>query len=217
MSHRSYKQHCSLARALDIVGERWTLLLVRELLIGPRRYRDLLKNLEGIGTNLLADRLKEMEHKKLIEKIKLAKNSKTTGYQLTSLGRDLEPIVNELVRWGFQFLGVKNPDDLSRPEWDFVAIKAFFRPELSKGLDATFLFKSGDLTSHMIIKNGALTVNLGTVENPTTVISGSKETLTALFTHESTIKEAESENLLKIEGNRKTVTQLINCFQFPRI
>jgi len=97
---RTYQQHCGLARALDVVGERWTLLIVRELLLGPRRYGDLLDTLEGITTNLLAKRLKEMTETGLLEKRHAEPPVAGELYTLTEAGAALEPAIMELGRWG---------------------------------------------------------------------------------------------------------------------
>src|SRR3954452_20420759 len=108
---RSYNQFCGLAKALDIVGERWTLLVVRNLLLGPRRYSDLLRELPGITTNLLAKRLKELEAMGILERTTLASPAQTEAYALSPLGEALEPAVMELARWGGAFMGVPEPED----------------------------------------------------------------------------------------------------------
>src|SRR5918911_5133129 len=90
---RSYRQHCAVARGLDLVGERWTLLIVRDLLLGPKRYTDLLEGLPGIGTNLLALRLREMEQAALVERAVLPPPAGSSVYQLTEAGRALEPVM----------------------------------------------------------------------------------------------------------------------------
>src|SRR5207249_10868829 len=100
MPKRSYGQFEGLATALDAVGERWTLLLVRELLLGPRRYKDLLEGLPGIGTNLLARRLKELKGAGVIVKRSLPAPAGSSVYELTDSGRALEPDLIELARWG---------------------------------------------------------------------------------------------------------------------
>jgi DNA-binding HxlR family transcriptional regulator len=120
MMKRSHKQNCSLAFAADILSERWTLLVVRELLLKPRRYGELLNNLEGMGTNLLASRLKEMVALELLEK-------KANRYQLTKLGQGLEPSVLSLIRWGLNLSSSRtSPSYLHRNEWDILAMKALF-------------------------------------------------------------------------------------------
>jgi DNA-binding HxlR family transcriptional regulator len=108
---RSYQQHCGVARALDVVGERWTLLIVRNLLLGPRRYSDLLAELPGITTNLLAKRLQDMEAAGLVDR---GAGQGAVLYQLTARGLALEPVVMELGRWGWPLLVKARPRD--RPD-----------------------------------------------------------------------------------------------------
>jgi DNA-binding HxlR family transcriptional regulator len=128
MNKRSHKQNCSLAYAADILSERWTLLIVRELLLKPCRYGELLNNLSGMGTNLLANRLKELSELELIEK-------QQSRYQLTALGQSLEPTILGLIRWGFQLSKeLSDPSYLHRPEWDLLAIKSLFNPANSSGI-----------------------------------------------------------------------------------
>ncbi|MBV1909307.1 MAG: helix-turn-helix transcriptional regulator [Kangiellaceae bacterium] len=120
MLKRSHKQNCALAHAADILSERWTMLIIRELLLRPRRYGQLLKNLEGMGTNLLAARMKE-----LIEMDIVAKPA--SNYQLTKLGLALEPSLLALIRWGFNLSNQQSdPEYLHRPEWDLLAMKSMF-------------------------------------------------------------------------------------------
>jgi DNA-binding HxlR family transcriptional regulator len=102
---RRYDQYCPIAHALGAVGERWTLLVVRDLMTGPKRYTDLAASLPGIGTNILAARLKELEESGLVEKRKLPPPAASTVYELTSYGHDLRPVLHELARWGARSLG----------------------------------------------------------------------------------------------------------------
>lgn len=113
---KSYHQHCGLARALDAVGERWTLLIVRELLLGTRRYTQLRESLQGITTNLLAERLQRMQKLGLIEKTE-------TGYRLTAAGAELEPAIMALGRWGGRFMGTMNPLDRRNLGWALISFK----------------------------------------------------------------------------------------------
>src|SRR5436305_7874524 len=102
---RSYDQYCAVARGLDVIGDRWTLLLVRDLLLGPKRYKDLLEGLPGIGTNLLAARLRELERAEVIERHALPPPAGSTVYQLTPTGEALQPVMMSIGRWGGRFLG----------------------------------------------------------------------------------------------------------------
>ena len=99
MAKRSYGQYCGLAHALDLIGERWSLLLIRELMTGPKRYKDLLKRLPGIGTNLLAQRLKFQEEQGILERRHLPPPASTDAYVLTDLGRSLHPVLQSICRW----------------------------------------------------------------------------------------------------------------------
>ncbi|HEX7668139.1 MAG TPA: helix-turn-helix domain-containing protein, partial [Polyangiaceae bacterium] len=120
---RSYSQHCGLARALDVVGERWTLLVVRDLLLGPRRYGDLLGSLQGITTNLLAKRLRELTAAGLLEKRKLSPPASGEVYALTEAGLELEPVVMELARWGGRLLAHPRRGDRMDIGWALLSMK----------------------------------------------------------------------------------------------
>lgn len=126
MSRRSYAQYCGLAKALDVVGERWTLLVVRNLLLGPLRYSELLRGLPGITTNLLAKRLKEMEEHGLLERIRAAGEG-GQAYRLTEVGRALEPAVHALGRWGWRWMGNPAADEHRSLEWLMVALRRRYR------------------------------------------------------------------------------------------
>lgn len=126
MSKRSYEQYCGLARALDVVGERWTLLVVRNLLLGPLRYSDLLRGLPGITTNLLAKRLKEMEEQGLVERVRTAGEG-GQAYRLSEVGRALEPAIHALGRWGWRWMSQPGPGDHRSLEWLLVALRRRYR------------------------------------------------------------------------------------------
>src|ERR687886_123195 len=129
MGRRSYNQYCAVARALDIVGERWTLLVARELLTGPKRFKDLLEGLPGIGTNLLAARLKNLEGFGILRRTTLPPPAGSKVYELTELGRSLEPVITALGRWGLKFLDTPGQGDDLRPAWAMVAVKFALKPE----------------------------------------------------------------------------------------
>ena len=114
---RSYDQFCSAARALDLVGDRWTLLIVRELLAGPRRYTDLHADLPGVSTDVLASRLKDMERDGLATRRRLPPPGAAYVYELTSRGRELLPVLQALGTWGEAELGERRPTDALRAHW----------------------------------------------------------------------------------------------------
>jgi DNA-binding HxlR family transcriptional regulator len=114
---RSYDQYCSAARALDVVGDRWTLLIVRELLAGPRRYTDLHADLPGVSTDVLASRLKDMERDGLATRRRLPPPGAVYVYELTTRGRELLPVLQALGEWGQAELGERRPTDAVRAHW----------------------------------------------------------------------------------------------------
>ena len=134
MSKRNYGQYCGLAHALDLIGERWSLLVIRELMTGPKRYKDLLKQLPGIGTNLLAKRLKFLEEQGILMRRTLPPPASTEAYDLTDFGRELEPVLIGLARWGYQTIPRPGKDTVHFPDWSVLAMKAVFRAERAAGV-----------------------------------------------------------------------------------
>jgi DNA-binding HxlR family transcriptional regulator len=125
---RSYDQFCGIAKALDVVGERWTLLMVRDLLLGPRRYGDLLAGLPGITTNLLAKRLKQLEAEGLVERTRLpAPATSSVVYRLTPSGRELEPALHALGAWGWRYMQKPKKGDRLDVGWLLFSLKRRFR------------------------------------------------------------------------------------------
>jgi DNA-binding HxlR family transcriptional regulator len=137
LSERSYKQYCGVARALDLVGERWALLVVRELALGPKRFTDLRRGLPGIATNVLSLRLRQLERDGVIARRQLPPPAPAQVYELTEHGRELVPIILDLGRWGASTMGRRSPEQAIRAEWLALALKAFFDPEAADGLSAT--------------------------------------------------------------------------------
>lgn len=158
MAGRSYDQFCSLAKALDVLGERWTLLVVRELLQGPRRYSDLLENLPGIGTNLLASRLKALEANGLVVRRRLPPPAASNVYDLTARGRALKPAIIELSRWGLDLLAEPGENDAFRAGWLVFALQSAFRPEMARGVRRSYRLTVGDLPHTIRVEDGTIDV-----------------------------------------------------------
>ncbi|KUL50953.1 winged helix-turn-helix transcriptional regulator [Streptomyces sp. NRRL S-1521] len=116
-SRRSYDQYCAVARGLDAVGDRWTLLIARELLAGPRRYTDLHADLPGVSTDVLASRLKDLEQQGLVTRRKLPPPSAAYVYELTGRGQELQPVLSALAAWGAPALAERRPTDAVRAHW----------------------------------------------------------------------------------------------------
>jgi len=153
---RNYGQYCGLAAALDIIGERWTLLIVRELLTGPCRYNELLANLPGIGTNLLADRLKFLTEADIIRQ-RAQSGAKTRMYELTEEGESLRPAVLGLARWGLGMLGAPEAEEIVRPRWGVLAVEAMIDLRHA-GPDEVYEFRLDDEVFHIDVKDGQVKV-----------------------------------------------------------
>jgi len=175
---RSYDQYCGIARALDLVGERWAMLVVRELVLGPKRFTDLRRGLPGIGTNVLTGRLKELESSGVVARRALPPPAASTVYELTEYGRELEEVVLAFGRWGAKSMGSRSAQQTLRSEWLAVALKAFFRPEAAEDLRATveFRFEDGTFLAHIdrgslliesVSENGA---DLSVTADPVTLV-----------------------------------------------
>jgi DNA-binding HxlR family transcriptional regulator len=137
ISERSYNQYCGVARALDLVGERWALLVVRELVLGPKRFTDLRAGLPGIATNVLSNRLRQLERDGVVKRRQLPPPAPAQVYELSEYGRELVPVMLALGRWGASTMGPRGPEQVIRGEWLAVALNAFFDPESARGLNAT--------------------------------------------------------------------------------
>lgn len=150
MSKLHYPQFCALARAAELIGERWTLLIIRELLLGPKRFGDLLEHLDGISPTLLTSRLAELMDNKLIRKISLPRPVNAQLYELTEVGREIQPAIRELIRWGGRFLFPPVPGDTFEPDWVLLGLDAIAKrtavPKVSIGLVVTHGTKSAPFT-----------------------------------------------------------------------
>ena len=131
MAARSYGQYCGVSTAIELVTERWALLIIRDLLVGPRRYTDLKHGLPKIPTNILAARLRELQESGVIRRVPLARCGLV--YELTEYGRDLEPIVLALGRWGFRSMGAPKDDEIVTADSLTIALRTAFRPERATG------------------------------------------------------------------------------------
>jgi DNA-binding HxlR family transcriptional regulator len=164
MSKR-YDQYCPVCHALGLVGERWSLLIVRELLRGPKRYTDLVEGLPGIGTNILAARLRELEEGGILRKRKLPPPAASTVYELTEYGAELEEPLYALARWGARSLGPPAPDEQFYPHWGLNAFGALFDPEVARDLNETYVVRvDGDVYT-VRLDAGRLDVAIGDTED----------------------------------------------------
>lgn len=211
---RTYGDPCGIARALDLVGERWALLVVRELLLGPKRFTDLKAGLPGASPNVLSQRLDELEHAGIVRRRKLAPPASVWVYELTEWGRELEPALLALGRWGS-----RAP---SRPHRDLsldalmIALKTTFDPSAAEGLRATYDLRLGDDHFQVAVADGALELARGDVQYPDAVIQTDAATLRGLVFGNQQLDAAIGSGRFTIEGDRRTVKRFLSFFSRPQ-
>jgi len=215
MAKRRYDQYCAAARALDIVGDRWTLLLIRDLLIGPKRYTDLLEGLPGIGTNLLADRLKTLEAAGIVRQRELPPPAASTVYELTDRGRGLEPVVVGLARWGLELLGEYDGETAWRPEWSVLAMRATFRPDVASGVTETYRFRIGDEVFHATVDDGSVETARGPGPEPAVSVETDPETFLAVASGTLSLEEAVESGAYRVEGDMQALRRCGEIFSLP--
>ena len=170
---RSYGHYCSIARALDVVGDRWTLLIVRELMVqGPCRFTDLRNGLPGVAPNLLSTRLKELEEAGLITREDAPPPIATALYTLTETGRDLAPALRALGLWGLRFMGEERADDAFRPQWLAYAPEWFTTDADPDAPPAVIQLVAGEESAVIELGDGQVHARVGRAAEPDLVLEG---------------------------------------------
>jgi DNA-binding HxlR family transcriptional regulator len=211
---RGYGQYCGLARALELVGERWALLIVRDLLVGPRRFTDLRQGLPRIPSNVLADRLKELERDGIVQRRVLPRPASSVVYELTDYGAQLEDALMRLGVWGAQRLGETRPGEIITPDSMVIALRSTFVPSSARNAQYTFELRLGPVIVHANVDNGRITAAEGHADNPDLVITGGpavKDLLTGDVTPDVAIKTG----LVQLEGNPELLEKFVRLFHIP--
>ncbi len=198
---KHYDHYCPVAHALDLVGDRWALLVVRELMPGPKRYTDLVEHLPGIGTNILASRLRDLESGGLVEKRTLPPPAASRVYQLTNYGQELRPVLRELALWGSRSLGPPTADDELFHGWLENALGTLLAPLAPPG---RFEFRVGEEVASIVDGEA----RSGPVEDPDVIVEGEPEGVYYMFVDRRL-------DLVSIEGDRDLVEQLIDAAPRP--
>jgi DNA-binding HxlR family transcriptional regulator len=188
---RSYGQYCSVARALDVIGDRWTPLIIRELLLrGACRYTDLKNGLPGIATNLLADRLRELEAAGLITREEAPPPVATTLVRLTEAGASFEPVIRALASWGIRFMAEPVADDEFRPQWFAYPVEEFLRDRDPGGRPATIELRTPSGPAVIEVAGGAVSARTGTAAAPGLILTGGPQAILAVLTGKLTVAQA---------------------------
>lgn len=198
---KHYDHYCPVAHALDLVGDRWALLVVRELMPGPKRYTDLVEHLPGIGTNILASRLRDLEAAGLVEKRTLPPPAASRVYQLSDYGRELRSVLRELALWGARSLGPPTADDELFPGWLENALGTLLAPLAPPG---RFEFRVGEEVASIVDGEA----RSGPVEDPDVIVEGEPEGVYYMFVDRRL-------DLVSLEGDRGLVEQLIDAAPRP--
>jgi DNA-binding HxlR family transcriptional regulator len=198
---KRYDQYCPIAHALDLVGERWALLIVRELMQGPKRYTDLAAHLPGIGTNILAGRLRDLEEGKVVAKRRLPPPAASQVYELTPYGAGLKSMMRELAVWGIRSLGPPSEDDDLQPGWLEGALDTVFAPVAPPG---SFEFRIGDEVGSIV----AGVANAGPADEPDVVVTADPVCFYHLFV------DRRFDGVL-VEGDRELLERLLDAASTP--
>jgi DNA-binding HxlR family transcriptional regulator len=198
---KHYDLYCPIAHALDVVGDRWALLVVRELMQGPKRYTDLAEGLPGIGTNILAARLRDLEAAGVVTKKTLPPPAASRVYELTAYGQELKPVMRELALWGARSLGPPTAEDELFPGWLLNPIDTILAPLAPPG---RFEFRVGDEIASLV--DGV--AHTGSIENPDVVVEGDAAGLYHLFVDRRL-------DLVNVEGDRGLLERLVEVAPEP--
>ena len=199
--HKRYDSYCPVAHALGLVGERWALLVVLELMSGPKRYTDLADQLPGIGTNILAGRLRDLEAGGIVTKRTLPPPAASRVYELTEYGRALRPVIRELALWGARSLGPPNDGDELFSGWLRNALDTVLAPLAPPG---RFEFRVGDEVAS-IVDGEALS---GSIDEPDVVVEGNPEAIYYMFIDRRL-------DLVTVEGDRDLLESLLAAAPRP--
>jgi DNA-binding HxlR family transcriptional regulator len=208
---RRYGDPCGIARALDVVGDRWALLVVRELIFGPKRFLQLRDGLHGISPNVLSQRLRGLEEAGLVRHEMLEPPASVAVYELTPRGRALEPVLLELGRWGSQE-PVTTARELSVSAL-LVALKTVFDP--AAAADATYALRVDGQWFGLTVTGGSADIVSGRPQQPTVTFETDVATLRAVAFGREPVTEAERDGRLAVHGDRAAAERFTRMFPVP--
>jgi DNA-binding HxlR family transcriptional regulator/putative sterol carrier protein len=212
-----YQQYCALARTLDVAGDRWTLLIVRELAPGPRRFTDLIDGLPGVSRKLLTDRLRALERDGIIARRELQPPAARQVYELTEDGRDLATAMAPLIAWGARRIGDRKPEETFRARWPAVAMANLADREAAKGVSETYQYLIGDSAFHFTVDDGSIELHDGRAGNPAVSWTTDEETWADIASGKITASSATATGALTIAGDPQAAKRLRKIFSRKRM
>jgi len=212
MSEHRYLQYCALARTLDVTGDRWTLLIVRELTPGPRRFTDLIDGLPGISRKLLTERLRALEGEGIVARRELEPPAARQVYELTGDGRDLAEAMAGLIAWGFGRLEERDPAESLQARWAAVGMASLADREAAKGVSETYQYLVGDSAFHFTVDDGSIELHDGRSEDPAVTWTTDEETWADVASGKIKPSSAVATGALNVSGDPDAATRLWKIF-----
>jgi DNA-binding HxlR family transcriptional regulator len=212
---RPHKDGCAAAHTLDLVGERWALLVVRELMVGPKRFTDLRAGIPDISPNVLGQRLRELEEIGVLLRRQLPPPAASRVYELTEWGYELEPILQSLGRWGSRSPTMPHDGELGVSSF-VLAMRTMFSPKAAKGLRASYQLVLGEERFHAKVGGGRFDIEAGEIKNPDATISAPDHmSLVDVVFNDRSLAQAELSGDLEAQGNKRAVARFVELFPLP--
>jgi DNA-binding HxlR family transcriptional regulator len=213
---RSYGQYCGFARALEAVGERWALLVVRDLLVAPKRFTDLSRGLPGIPSNVLTARLRELEDAGIVRRRIAPRPARAVVYELTPYGRELEDVVIALGRWGAKTLGDPRPHETLTVDSLVMALRTTFRPAAARGLHAGFELRANEIVLQARVDGKRIAVKPGALPGADLAIEAGPG-IRALMAGEIDPETALARGVVRIRGERALLDRFAEVFRIEAL
>jgi DNA-binding HxlR family transcriptional regulator len=211
---RTYGDACGIARALDILGERWALMTVRELVLGPKRFTDLRAGLPHASPNILTLRLRELEQHGIVRKRRLPPPAASQVYELTERGHEIAPVLDALGTWGSR-LPLPGPDATMSFDAHILSFRTLFDPARAEGLEARVLLRLGERDFRAVVSGGEFEIVAGSLDDPDAVITSDHGTALAVAHGRASLDEAEAAGALTITGDRDKAVRFLGLFPLP--
>jgi DNA-binding HxlR family transcriptional regulator len=213
-SRRHYEDACAAAHALDLVGERWALLVMRELMLGPKRFSDLRESLPGISANVLTQRLEGLEAAGVLLRRKLPPPAASQVYELTEWGYESEPIFQALGRWAARSPAHDPTLPFSAASF-FLSLRTMLDPERARGLDARIGFRLAEETFLAHLADGRIEIARGALDKTDLILAGTPPVLAGAIYGGQPLAALESAGVLEIEGSRALAERFVGLFPLP--
>jgi DNA-binding HxlR family transcriptional regulator len=211
---RRYDEGCGVAHALDLIGERWALLIVRELLLGPKRFTDLRAGMPGASADVLAQRLREMTQAGVVRRKKLPPPAGSEVYELTEWGAQLESVVTHLGRWGSRSPALDPMADASVDSL-VLSMRALFEPQAAQGFNATVGLRIADSEFTAAVTDGELQIARGRAEHPSVTLGSDRSTLAALLYGGRALDDAVEAGDATVDGESAVIARFLRLFPLP--